>query len=237
MVHIETITACNLRCSYCPNSVYDRGLVKNTKTMQTELFRKIIDELADVGWSGEIQPHSYGEPLLDERLPELIGYAKGRIRSLKVRLFTNGELLTVPMYKQLVCAGVDEFSVTQHCPEPAGGVLDVLEYRESHGNDGVVFSYTRPTVLSNRGGLCEMENTVKVRTCEWPMDNLGIDYAGNVLICCHDYLHQVDVGNVRHESLAAIWNKPEYRELRRDIARGVFRHDMCRKCREQIEAS
>ena len=43
-IYIETLTACNLRCSYCPNSVYERGLMKNNEEMDTELFYKIIDE-------------------------------------------------------------------------------------------------------------------------------------------------------------------------------------------------
>jgi len=29
VVEVETSTACNLRCNYCPNSVYERGLLKN----------------------------------------------------------------------------------------------------------------------------------------------------------------------------------------------------------------
>jgi len=68
-LYIETLTACNLRCSYCPNSVYERGLIKNNQEMETKLFFKIINELAELNWIGDIQPHSYGEPLLDERLP------------------------------------------------------------------------------------------------------------------------------------------------------------------------
>lgn len=69
MVCIETITTCNRKCSYCPNSLYDRGLVMNQSRMESALFRKIIDDLAQSGWRGEIVPHLYGEPLLDERLP------------------------------------------------------------------------------------------------------------------------------------------------------------------------
>ena len=38
LLGIETITACNRRCSYCPNSLYDRGLLSNMKKMKTELY-------------------------------------------------------------------------------------------------------------------------------------------------------------------------------------------------------
>ena len=49
-VFIETLTACNLRCSYCPNSVFERGLIKNNQEMDIVLFHKIIDELAELNW-------------------------------------------------------------------------------------------------------------------------------------------------------------------------------------------
>jgi sulfatase maturation enzyme AslB (radical SAM superfamily) len=45
---IETITTCNRRCSYCPNSIFERSLPKNEKLMDKELFEKIIDELAEI---------------------------------------------------------------------------------------------------------------------------------------------------------------------------------------------
>ena len=37
-VEVETITACNLRCSYCPNSKFERGLFKNSHMMETDVF-------------------------------------------------------------------------------------------------------------------------------------------------------------------------------------------------------
>ena len=41
MIFIDTITACNRRCSYCPNSMHDRGSIKNMKKMPAKLFYKI----------------------------------------------------------------------------------------------------------------------------------------------------------------------------------------------------
>ena len=86
-IYIETLTACNLRCSYCPNSVYERGLIKNNQEMETKLFYKIIDELADLNWVGEIQPHSYGEPLLDQRLPSFCSYIIQKLPLAKIAIF------------------------------------------------------------------------------------------------------------------------------------------------------
>ncbi|MFC1885102.1 radical SAM/SPASM domain-containing protein, partial [Thermodesulfobacteriota bacterium] len=232
MIALETITACNLRCSYCPNSIYERGLPQNTQYMDENLFTKIIDELAGLRWCGEIQPHSYGEPLLDERLAELISYARKKIPGLRINLFTNGELLDVAAYLELVHAGVTSFTVTQHLPKQSQGVLDVLEYRQQKGSSNVAFSYSRKKHIFNRCGLVEVTNEALYTTCTWPCHNIVIDYAGNVLVCCHDYLAEVIVGNVGSQSLIDIWNSPGYQNIRRDIRQGKFNLSICKKCRK-----
>lgn len=242
-IFIETITACNLRCSYCPNSIYDRGLVKNTKKMKTELFHKIIDELAELGWVGNIQPHFYGEPLLDDRIPDLIRYAKSKIKGLTIYLVSNGEKLDVDLYLKLIDAGVDRFMVTQHLPKPAKGVLDVLDYRKSNGTNGVGFEYEKfyekkDRHFKNRGGLVKIKKeTVKITKCELPNRTLGIGYAGNVILCCDDYFNVVKLGNVNEEKLIDIWNKPHYKKIRKDIARGIFNLDICKKCERTAGSS
>ena len=53
-ITIETTTYCNRRCSYCPNSVFERSSKKNTQLMNPALFRKIIDDLAEVGFKGQL---------------------------------------------------------------------------------------------------------------------------------------------------------------------------------------
>ena len=63
-VTLETITACNRRCSYCPNFEFDRGLTRNAKRMDGTLFIKIIDELAEIDSLETLMPHFSGEPLL-----------------------------------------------------------------------------------------------------------------------------------------------------------------------------
>lgn len=68
IIEIETITECNRKCVYCPNYQYDRG----KHLMSEKCYKKIIDELAGIGFRGRVSPHFYGEPLLDKRLPDLI---------------------------------------------------------------------------------------------------------------------------------------------------------------------
>ena len=229
-IFIETLTACNLRCSYCPNSVFDRGLIKNNQEMDLALFYNIINELNELNWVGEIQPHSYGEPLLDNRIVELCTYIKQKLPSSKINIFSNGELFNIDIYKKLVRAGVDIFSVTQHLEKEAAGTLEVIEYRKKNGDDHVILNYNKLKNINSRAGLIEVEASKQRMECNWPDHHVGISYDGEIMICCNDYLNEVKVGNVKNEKLIDIWQKPAYKKIRDNISSGDLSLNICENC-------
>ena len=230
-VFIETLSACNLRCSYCPNSVYERGLVKNNQFMETKTFYKIIDELAEMNWVGAIEPHSYGEPLLDKRLDKLCMYVHNKLPKSIIAIFTNGELLNIQWYKRLINAGVTSFKVAQHLEKQSVGVLEVINYRNKYGNDGVNFDYKKLEIIKSRGGLIELDsNATAKQECNWPDFHIGFSFDGEVMMCCNDYLNEVKIGNIKSERLIDIWNKLHYQKIRSDIREGNFTLDICKNC-------
>jgi radical SAM protein with 4Fe4S-binding SPASM domain len=232
MVQIETITACNRRCHYCPNSQFDRGLLKNNRRLETKIFHKIIDELAQLrGWGGDIQPHFYGEPLMDDRMIEFAGYIRSKMPACSISIFTNGDFLTLELYRKLISAGVSRFVITKHSAQKAANIMDVLNYRMLYGDASVVMQYGELGVISNRGGLVNVENPVQQNKCTWVPTTVIVDYDGNVLPCCDDYLSTVKIGNIKTEPLMDIWRKRDYRKLRKDLRRGKFTLELCKKCR------
>jgi radical SAM protein with 4Fe4S-binding SPASM domain len=60
---------------------------------------------------------------------------------------------------------------------------------------------------------------------------------GDVIVCCHDYHNTIKFGNVKKEKLMDIWNKQGYRELRRELRKGIQRYDLCKNCVYMIGAS
>lgn len=231
VVFIETITACNRRCSYCPNSKFDRGLIKNTKKLETKLFYKIIDELSEIRWVGEIQPHSYGEPLLDERLPDLVKYARDKLPKAYIAIYTNGDFLSVDLYKKLVLAGASYFYITKHPGKEVVNVKEVLDYRKEHGQDNVFITYAPLKNITSRGGLVELDSpNIITRECTHTPKTIGIDYTGNVLLCCDDYFGSVKLGNIKDETLMTIWKKPYYKQLRNELRKGIFKLELCKRC-------
>ena len=113
-INIETTTYCNRRCLYCPNSVFERSLKKNEKLMSENVFKKIIDELAEINFKGRISPHFYGEPLLDKRLVDLMKYTHEKLPKAKLEIYTNGDLLKIDIFDKLYKVGVRHYVITLH---------------------------------------------------------------------------------------------------------------------------
>ncbi len=107
---IEINSNCNKRCAFCPVNTYDRG----DYYMTTELFKKIIKDLADFPfvYRGRISPHFFGEPLMDDRLVSLMAYTKKHLPMAILIIHTNGLLLNNSQVEALVDAGVNGFIVT-----------------------------------------------------------------------------------------------------------------------------
>ena len=238
-VTLETITECNLRCSYCPNSIYDRGLKKNSKKIEIGLFHAVIDELAEMNWSGRIQPQGYGEPLLDDRLPQLIKYARNKLPKAPIVIFSNGILLSLDKYRELVEAGVTEFHVTQQVKTESipANIYEIINYRKASPHRNVLFRYVTNTTDNrwNRAGIIKIsdDENMEFRTrCLMPSQEIYITYDGNIMFCCQDYLQtcSVSVYNVKNEKLMSIWNKADYRRLRSETRNGIFNLGICRQC-------
>ena len=232
-IEIETLTACNRRCTYCPNFRFERGLVKNKKYMEESLFKKIIDELSDIGFRGRVSPHFYGEPLMDERLCDLLAYVHDKIPAAEIAIFTNGDFLTPEYYKRLVDAGVRCFVITEHGEQMPRAVRATFAYRKEHGGQGVEFTYrkyTADTPLDNRGGLVEHDLYIRRDSCYNPSREVIVDHAGNVVLCCNDYFSSVSFGNLRNQRLLDVWFSEDMKRIRQETKEGVFNLDICKTC-------
>lgn len=237
-VTIETSTICNRRCSYCPNSVFDRGLPKNERRMNKKLFQKIIDDLSSINFCGHLSLHGFNEPLLDDRLPDLIKYAGKILPQVEILITSNGDFLGPDKYDELVSAGVDRFFISEHEADSQKNkkfkqnMKNLSAYLEKHPDRRVPVKYkimTTDTSLQNRGGLVKVKKIDNPR-CLWPDKMLTIDVNGNVILCCNDYHSSVVFGNLRTKSIAEIWNSDSYKKIRKELENHIFKLDICKKC-------
>lgn len=126
---IETGNICNLKCPLCPTGRDDPAMKKGF--MELSLFEKMIDELKDSLLL--INLYSWGEPLLNPDLIEIIRYAKSVKKDIKIITSTNLNIKNDALLERLIKSGIDEIIVscdgaTQNTYEKyrAGGDFNLL---------------------------------------------------------------------------------------------------------------
>lgn len=95
---IEVTSKCIKKCDYCFNSFSHNGT-----DLSNEKVKEIIDEIAKN--QIEFIRFTGGEPLVRKDLVDLLSYSKNK--GLKIRLNTNGYLLTNDVFDKLIKSGVE----------------------------------------------------------------------------------------------------------------------------------
>ena len=113
---IQTRTACNARCAFCPNTTVGDDLSQGT--MDWELFTKIADELTSHPMD-EIHPFLMNEPLWDKELPKKIRYLADRKHpKTQLKINTNASFLTKETAEALIDSGLNKLNVSFHGVRP-----------------------------------------------------------------------------------------------------------------------
>lgn len=195
--------------------------------MKESLYKNIIDQLNEINFTGVIYPHFYGEPLLDKRLLRLMSYTRKKLPYCYIEIHTNGDHLTVKLFKKLISLGANEFQVTRH---GAGLTKDLRDLLKDPLSREKITYQIYPFSFSNRGDLVKVKQTKKVKKCLRPSKNVVIDYQGNMILCCNDYFSTVKFGNLTKSHIIDIWRKRKYKRIRREIKKGAFSLAICKKC-------
>ena len=112
---LDTFHRCNTNCIHCwihSPQVRNSSRASNIK-MDLGLFKSIIDDASEL-LTDEIIIQGDGEPLMDQRLIEMMRYARNK--GLKVLFFTNGILLDNIKAKEFIDLEIEEI----FCSLPAG---------------------------------------------------------------------------------------------------------------------
>ena len=233
-VGFEVTTVCNRRCSYCQNSVYDRGLPKNSKIMDFELFKKVIDELVLIDYAGPIGTTSYCEPLVFKDIHiKCTKYIKEKLPKSEVILISNGDYLTIDVYNEFVDAGVDSLILTVHEGFKSPNIPNLKKYLEENGDNRIKVVFKEidqdKQALSNRGGVVKPKIVNYSPPCIYSSP-INISWDGYLNMCCNEYLFKYTFGNVKDKTLLEIWNSEGYKRFRKDVRNRDFKLPICKKC-------
>lgn len=121
-IYIEPHSFCNRKCWFCPNSMYSRGTTMHK--MEDGMFHKILNELSEIDYDGDISFSLYNEPLADNNLEEIrIKPLKNILKNCKLIINTNGDFLDYERLKKLESAGLDNLMVSIY------GITDKIDYQ------------------------------------------------------------------------------------------------------------
>lgn len=235
-VEIEINSGCNMACSYCPNSKYERV---EQGHMKRELFLELMKQLQKLDYRGRICYHFYNEPMTSPQLSEFVRISKQFVPMSRSELYSNGTLLTLEKFEELEQAGMDKFSITRH----EGTKVFAFEKTWSALNDEqkkkVKYSDHQDLILSSRGGLVEtgVDGVVPPLKlpCFVPSLTVIVTVHGNVVTCYEDYLQKTVMGNIQKDSIDKIWNSPSYQHLRKALKEGRrSEFEVCKDCNNRL---
>lgn len=108
---IELTAHCNFMCEFCPYP----DITRTKGQMDFALAMQVLDEVAEKKICNNIGISQMGEPLLYNRLPEVVGYAQKK--GLKIHVITNGSLLTEEKVVALYENNLDKLLISYHTPD------------------------------------------------------------------------------------------------------------------------
>lgn len=255
-ISIEINSFCNKKCFFCPNSKYNLRS-KNNK-MPLDLITKIFKNLRILNYSGKISFHFYNEPLSDERLPDIISLCRKIVPRACINFATNSDLIeNSEQIYNLFRRGLNQLQLNIYSNKERRLEIQNLIDRVAEVNLGNVDVNSGPRKwiyridskfdqleiintgkigkfkFCNRSGLLKSFTNQKLpinKVCTRPFRMMQINYKGNVLICCNDYLEKVICGNVRINSLEEIWYNEIFNRYRKSLLNKDRNIELCDVC-------
>lgn len=234
-IEIETINRCNGVCAFCPvNSRVDK---REYKLMEEEIFYKIIDELAELNYSGTVDLCSNNEPFLDKRIIQFAKYARQMLPNAYLFFYTNGTLLTTDLFREIEPyvnrIDIDNYSDTLEMIPSIRKIYDYCYENDIESKKVNIILRKVNEVLSSRGGQAPNKLNAKAskKPCILPYVQLVVRSEGKVSLCCNDALGRYTMGDLHMQTLKEIWFCKEYVSVRREMSQNGRKNlPLCNAC-------
>ena len=241
-VNIETISLCNNDCSFCPVSTVNNK--RPVVYMEDSLFKKIIDNLADIDFKGRIMPDINNEPLLDEKIFQRINYIREKLGdNVTIFIETNGKLLTLEKVYKFFEAGIDQIYIDDYGDniikyvffnQNIRKIFKKIDINKITQNVNLKISHRfKKQLLSDRSGKVKgrkISPTDKYKFCDFPFYQLNINPRGEVFICSRDSYWDAITGSVKNNKLEEIWFSEKYTTIRKTLLNNRRILPLCQRC-------
>lgn len=233
-VEIEIINRCNGECSFCPVNRYTDP--RRMKKMDERLFKKIIDELGEMDYTGRLALHSNNEPFLDDRIIEFAKYAREHVRKAFIYLYTNGTLVTLNKFKEII-PYLDKMIIDNYNDQLKlhKNVQSIHRFCRNDKilNEKVEIHIRKENeVLYTRGGLSPNNRKRQIlhMSCILPYRQMVIRPDGKVSLCCNDPYGTNTLADLNKMTLREAWYSERYEKVRKSLRKGRKYINRCRYC-------
>lgn len=255
-VYFEVRTRCNGNCEFCAASIQNE--TRRDIEMPFELYKKVIDELKQLNYSGGIAYHVNNDPLIFKDLAKFVSRARQALPDAWIQILTNGRALTASKGAKLLEAGINELTINDYNDDLQAPLpKNVQEFRDivlpkyykpeqiGSGHKPVLnseanifhFNVCRSpasSVKTSRAGTSpnKRKPSTSVRGfCEHPFTQFNITADSRVSMCCADFFFSVPIGNVKNESIIEIWYGNQFNKVRKSLLKGDRNAmETCRQC-------
>jgi MoaA/NifB/PqqE/SkfB family radical SAM enzyme len=140
ILFVDPSSACNFKCKFCPtgNQELTRKTGRKQGLMDFELYKKVIDDLKEFDKHLKVlRLYKEGEPLLNPRLADMVGYAKASGVVDYIDTTTNASLMTPEKIRPVIEAGLDKINISvdgmssEQFLEFTGAKVDYKQYVEN----------------------------------------------------------------------------------------------------------
>ncbi|MBR4529753.1 MAG: radical SAM/SPASM domain-containing protein [Lachnospiraceae bacterium] len=237
VVNIETVNRCNSTCAFCTANIHaeKRPLAR----IDEDLYRSIIDQLADWGYEGHLTLYGNNEPLLDPRIVEFHKYAREKLPKSFIFMSTNGLILTREKVDEIK-PYVDQIIINNYCMDMKlhENIREIYEYVKAHEEEYrdveilIQMRYLQEVLTNRAGSAPNKQATEKVikETCLLPFTDMWIMPNGKMGLCCCDNYEVTDYADLTVTPLKEAWEGEKIMKLRRTLAEGRQNIPFCQHC-------
>ena len=249
-IYVQTTTECNAKCKMCPHyQIYGN---MEPEQMSDEVWDKILSDIKEIDYRGQVGFLLFGEPLTDPKLFQRIKEVNET--NAWALVSTNGSLLTSANRKKLIEAHPRQ--VVFNVPSGDSGQYEALtglefkavskiqKFIEEAGN--IKMSVNVPVIedvdfekiyklfnipvnifeATSRGGLLEYHGKGQFtgNMCTQPFKTLSILIDGQIVLCCQDWA-QFSNGffpNILDSSIKEIYESKELETIKSEFAKGNY---------------
>jgi radical SAM protein with 4Fe4S-binding SPASM domain len=251
-IQIESSTACNGHCSFCPR--FD--MTRQGGVMDDELFHKIVVEGMDMGCR-IFTPFLNGEPFLFPKLFEWLDYLKER--DLRFVLYTNASVMTKDKADKInTYTNINDLCFSMHGYDKESYESQMkLNYENSVKNIRYFMSIAqipyhihmlasetnkpgsdiflktwgenaRIYKYANWAGKRPSDMSGEQHPCDRILHEMTVYWDGRVNLCCMDSDGGVILGDLNNQTVKEVWESNQWMRNRHHNL--DFDLTLCRDC-------